>query len=226
MEQSVVSPSASTLIVHAVLDANQRDQYIVLQGTNGLVSEQAEVPNALVTITDPDGRVMTAEEVRDDTLFATKGGQKRLSTAYHISLDRYNATLVPGATYTLRIVAPSGTVISGSTVIPAGAAIPPGTSTTEPFDFLHDTLTLSWPSVRYARSYQVNISSTFSLFTEFADSSVAIPGFAYHGGSEPFVPGLLNHVTVLAVDLNYYDYYRLNSEFFAGKGALTHLDGA
>lgn len=229
VEQSAVAPSASTLIVHAVIDADARDQYVFVQTTNGIVKNQSPVPGALVTITGPDGQVMTADEVRDSTLFATSSAEPRVTTAYRISLDQYHARLVAGATYLLHVVTPSGAVVGGSTVLPAGNASAVQASPAEPFDRAHDTLSLSWAKVPYARTYQVNVSSAHSLFTAFADASLILPGMAF-GGEPSAIPvfwtGVVNRVTVLAVDANYYDYYRMNSDFFSGTGILTHLEGA
>src|SRR6185436_14405076 len=94
-------------------------------------------------------------------------------------------------------------------------------------DRLRDTVSLQWPRVTGARSYQVFIRSSKREYSIFADTSLALPGTAQDIDGEPvaFVSGLTHELAVIAVDENYFDYYRRTSDPFTGAGLIMHLDG-
>jgi hypothetical protein len=93
---------------------------------------------------------------------------------------------------------------------------------------LRDTLRLSWPRVPGARSYELLLRShrfgdEYRIFT---DTTVLIPGTALTLTGDEILPaGASVDVMVSAVDANYYDYYRSQSDPFAGA-APSHLTGA
>lgn len=228
VEQSPVSPAAPTLVVHAVLDASARDQYVIVQYTDGLVSHQQEVTGAVVSITAPDGQVLTGTETRDTTLFATQRYMPRVGTVYRVALGESGVRLVAGGTYHLRVVAfNNGVEVTGTTTIPG---LPGAVSTTpQPREFLRarDTLALAWPRVALARSYEVSVAtSEGGAYAAFADTAMSLPGtlFGERAGAV-FVAGLRHEVAVSAVDINYYDYFRRGSNNLTGLGPLNHLTG-
>ncbi len=214
-------PTASEFIVHAVLDGNLRDQYVIVQRTNGIISAQAPVTGAQVTITAPDGRELIADEVRDSAaIFAARSYQPRVTTVYRISLDKYGVALVPGGTYRLRVRIPADKAeIMGSTVMPAILPAPPNSPVPVVFTRSRDTLSLSWKEVAHAQGYVVTFSSPAETEVVFADSSLTLAGTA-----RVFRIGM-NSVVVSAVDVNYYDYFRRSSDVFSGSGLINHLEG-
>jgi hypothetical protein len=65
-----------------------------------------------------------------------------------------------------------------------------------------------------------------SEYRTFADTSITIPGTQLTVAGDPVFPrGRPVEVLVSAVDMNYYDYYRAQSDPFAGA-APSHLVGA
>jgi hypothetical protein len=227
-ENAILAPSADEIIVHAVLNTDVRDQFVIVQHNNGVPSKQAAVTGATVSVTTPDGRVLVADEVQDSSVYATQANEPRVTTVYRISLDKYGVTFVPGGAYALRIVIPGrAREIRGSTIIPAASAQPVATATSQLFDRLRDTLVLSWGRVSYAHAYEVSVSSSLSIFAVFADTSVDLPGTTIsRGGSRAFASGVTNNVTITAVDANYYDYFRRDSDPYSSSGVISHLDGA
>ena len=224
VESSPVSPDVNTLVVHAVLDPGARHQLIVVQTTTGALSAQRQVTGAKVTIATPDGRTLTAVERRDTAAVTGFGPFPKVTTIYDVDVG--GAGLIPGGTYRLRVVAPDGRTVTGRTTIPnavpSTAALP-----TQTIDRDRDTVSLQWSRVGGARSYQVFIRSTRREYSVFADTSIALPGTAQDIDGEPvaFVSGLTHQLAVIAVDENYFDYYRRTSDLFTGAGLLMHLEG-
>jgi hypothetical protein len=132
--------------------------------------------------------------------------------------------VTPGGTYTLRIQTPAAEEVTGSTTMPGPVAIT--LDTTRIFFRRRDTLRLSWPHVPGAASYEVIIRMPFGEYRTFADTSFEMAGTALSiAGDEIFSAGQDAEVLVSAVDANYYDYYRSQSDPFAGA-APSHLSGA
>lgn len=229
VDHDPVTPSANTLIVHAVLDGGARQQVVIVQTTTGALLSVRTVAGAVVTLTLPDGRTVRATEVRDTLQFIgtyLAPGDPR--AAYRFSLDAQGFELVPGGTYALRVVAPDGRVVTGHTTMPNAAAVPI-VAPLQRFDVAHDTLALEWLRVAAARSYQVTVTSKFrpSGIAVFADTAVKLNGRTEDlNGNAFFVRGANHFVIVKAVDANYYDYYRRESDPLTGAGLISHLDGA
>lgn len=224
IDQTNVSPSAAAIVVHAVLNASTRDQYVIVQTTNGAVASQRAVSGASVAIIAPDGRVLAATEEHDSTFYPVRSGEPRLSAYYHISLDRYGASFVAGSTYQLHITLPDGREVTGSTMMPAST---PGASLNLPATLARaESLNLEWPRVAGASAYSVAISSARLTFELFADTTIVLPGTTKTSdGTDAFVPGAVR-VVVSAVDANYYDYYRRGSDVLTGAGPISRLNGA
>jgi hypothetical protein len=190
----------------------------------GAVAEQTAVKGATVTLTRPDGRVMTAAEEQDSTVVTTESVEPRVTTIYHFALGVAGVALVPGGTYQLRVVVPDGRVVSGSTTIATATPVRL-VGPAQSFDHLRDTLSLHWSHVAGASSYEVLVRSSRSLFTVFTDTSVTLTGSSTFDGNFAFSTGLTHQLVVSAVDANYYDYYRRNSDPFSAVGVINHLEG-
>ena len=241
VETTSVSPDANTLVVHAVLDPGAQHQIILVQTTTGAVAEQRPVTGAVVTLATPDGRTLTAVERRDTA--AVTGGVPFPTVTTIYDVDVGGAGLIPGGTYQLRVVAPGGRTVTGRTTIP-NAVPSTAAAPTQTIDRTRDTVSLQWPRVAGARSYQVFVRSSAGTYSVFAaDTSVALPGTAQDINAvdwcadvregyvppdivcQAFVRRLTHQLAVVAVDGNYFDYYGRTSDLFAARGLVMHLDG-
>ena len=222
VDQTPVTPSANRVIVLAVIDPAVSDQTFIVQTTTGAENQQRDVQGARVTVTTPDAQTLVATEVPDTVPPRFKGDRVVINTRYHVSFASVGG-IVPGGRYLLHIVLPDGREVNGATTVPVatmsvGPALPD-------FDRYHDTLSLAWPAVRGAAAYEVFISAQ-TTFNVFSDTAIVIPGLAENEDGNPaFWPGLTNRIVVIAVDANYYDYYRRTSDIFSGRGLINHLDG-
>ena len=163
-----------------------------------------------------------------DTTLRPNGG-------YRISLDAYGVTLVPGATYTLHVHMPAGDDATGTTTIPQASAV--ALPTAEPFDRLRDTLRLSWPAVPGAESYEIQVlrdstrvptgSQPIVKYDAFTTRALTFAGTAHPQFDDGAMFESRSQTTVLvsAVDINYYQYYRVLSDPLSAA-APSHLTGA
>jgi hypothetical protein len=226
VQNTPLESAASTLVVHAVLNPSVRDQFVVVQRTVDGAPSAAAVPGATVTLTAPDGRVFTATELHDTTVARSTPGGPALKLVYRVSLDQYHASLVPGATYALRVGLPTGEEVIGTTTIPntvATTEVP----TPQAFDPGRDTLRLSWVRSTAVSVYEARVQSGVNVYATFADSNIALPGtLRTLDGKAVFASGLMHDVIVSAVDPNYYAYYRTNSDPFTGTPVVGNLTGA
>jgi hypothetical protein len=208
------------LVIHAVLNPAAGDQVVKVEHLDGEFGHALRhVPGAQVTITTPDGQVLTGI----DTLISTAD---RFNEFMYVFRDLgWPTALVPGGTYTLRVLTPDGEEATGSTTIPESQL--PNTITIDTLYRERDTLRLSWGRVPSAARYMVNVQTRFeydsvNVFTDqtyraFTDTSIAIPGTARTLENERvFVPEIENWVMVSAVDANYYTYFRPTADPFAG----------
>ena len=217
-------PQETRLVVHAVLDWFAADQTVLLYrartgapnaAEGGQLSDDEPVGDAQVFLTRPDGLTTPADRL------LTPSGDCCVPGAY-----LFGTGLSPGGTYTLRIRTSLGEEVTGTTTMPGPAQ--PTQDPTRIFFRLRDTLRLSWPRVPGAASYEVIIRTPrFSEdYRTFADTVFTLPGTALTiAGDEIFQRGQDASVVVSAVDVNYYDYYRSQSDPFAGA-APSHLTGA
>src|SRR6185295_17899075 len=130
------------------------------------------VSGAVVTITTPDGRTLTAVERHDTAAVSGAVPFPAVTTIYDIDAS---GGLIPGGTYQLRVVAPDGRTVTGRTTIP-NAVPSTAAAPAQTIDRDRDTVSLQWPRVAGARSYQVFVHSTDDSYSVFADTSVTLPG--------------------------------------------------
>lgn len=214
---SSLRPAPRQIVVHAVLDLGSQDQLVFVEWAHtgsattgtGSFNATAGISGAQVTITAPDGEVMTAENVFDPGSNLTGG-------RYRLSLVRYAASLVPGGTYSLRVRIPSGEEITGTTTIPSIAAVPP---LAPEFFRVNDTLRITLPSAPGVAAFEVRIQLRESErfqgpeeirpYVVFAHSAINLPGTVNDlYGNPVLIPGFVSDLSVSAVDANFYDYYR------------------
>jgi hypothetical protein len=137
--------------------------------------------------------------------------------------------ILPGGSYRLRITTPEGDVITGSTIIPQVSTIPPS-SGSRFFNRDRDTLRFFWEPVPLSRRYLIRVESPWGpmfLFTEQLEAR--LPGSLRNVFQENFpsvfLPGFESTVSVAAVDINYFDYYRSANDPFTGTGLISRLEG-
>ena len=225
------APSQQTrLVVHGVLSLGSPDQEIlVYRARTGLpdtvgrtgVGDDEPVVDAKVTMTAPDGTTSAAARPGNPSGECCEPG------IYLFEKALGGPTITAGGTYRLRIRTPLGEEVTGTTTIPEGPS-----ALTVPsvhvFFRLRDTLRLSWPRVPGAASYEIIIGMPQfgDEYRTFADTSFTMAGTALTiAGDDIFQAGQEVDVVVSAVDVNYYDYYRSQSDPFAGA-APSHLTGA
>lgn len=216
-------PSERRLIVHAVLDPASRVQMIELSATHGRNSLLDDIEGATVVVMTPDGTPLVAR--RDETR-ESEYGHSYTPPIWRLDLVAHGIDLIPGGTYQLRVETRVGDVVTGTTTIPQASPASMVKST----DFFlreRDTLRLSWPAVSGARtydaliyaSYQFSATESFKSLTyqRFAETSLTVPGTARSLDSDIVFSQNTNAiVVVLAVDVNYYEYYRLHGDPFIG----------
>jgi hypothetical protein len=222
-------PTQSQLVVHAVLDARVSLQTILIarsrggaqQTAAGSVSDDEPVSGATVTVTAPNGAVMIATEGQANSpLSGTLG-------TYFYTPSQSGVALAGGGTYRLFVRTPDGEEATGTTTIPLPPTGGPTTLPSSSFSRQNDTLRLRWPSADGARSYELLIRSRpAGEYRIFTDTVAAVPGTTLTINGDTLFP-IGGRVTILvsAVDANYYDYYRAQSDPFAGA-APSHLQGA
>jgi hypothetical protein len=219
VERQPLEPArGNTLVVHAVLDPSSRDQTVAVQIARGTEANIERVTGATVILALPDGRRMQAIADTGQALFG-----------YHFPLDRLGFELVPGATYGLEIHVPDGRTVTGHTTIPRSA--PVSLDAAEEEFFVRDTLRMRWSRVPAARGYEVSVLVVGDRFETldsfFADTAVDLTTTSVGStGNTLLSRGRTNHLAVTAVDTNYFDYYRRESDIFTGVGLITHLEGA
>lgn len=207
------------LVVHAVLDARAAEQTVlVTHARTGAAGDDVPVDGETVTITLPNGNVISAARAVD------AGGNCCVAGVYVLYATGAGFAPQPGATYTLHVHTPSGEEAFGTTTVPSASDVPVGD--VRLFRRLQDTLRLTWPRVSGARSYELVLDRGAGTYRTFTDTAVSLPGTLRDiEGNEVFPSGALVDATVLAVDSNYYDYYRAQSDPLAGTPP-SHLTGA
>jgi hypothetical protein len=227
--ENPASATTSRLVVHAVLNTkNYGEQSILVSrartGVNPIVTrgigDDEPVPGATVTITAPNGTTVVAT---DDPSCNCQPGVYRFDPfSFGASPDQ---VLYQGGAYTLHVRTPAGEEVSGTMTAPADTSSGIDFSTGI-FVRARDTLRLSWRRLPGARSYEVVIGlPQAAQYRTFTDTSIAIPGTALTIEGDDVFPIGQVEVLVSAVDVNYYDYYRAQSDPFAGAPA-SHLTGA
>jgi hypothetical protein len=176
--------------------------------------------NAVVTMTLPSGQILTAPEL------ANALQSRRGLGVYRFSLA--GSALVPGGVYKLRVSTLEGEVLTAQTIVPT---VPPlVTAPMATFDRDSDTLAVAWTAKPGARNYYVTINSPYNSWWAFTDSThLSLAGGLRNTTTDNlahvFIPGFQQTVSVSAVDLNVYDYYRASNGGFTGAGIITHVTG-
>ena len=229
-QELIAAPSGNALVVHAVLDPASRDQVVAVQFARGSPERMETVVGATVLLALPDGRRVQAAEAAPSTSPAAASESASTAFVYHFALDELGFELVPGGTYQLEVRVPDGRIVSGHTTIPL--AQPSSLDApTEQMRSHGDTLHLRWARIAGARGYEVSVFNQTQNFTRvnsvFADTTLDITPTLHGRNGDTFLfPGTENKIAVMAVDSNYYDYYRRDSDSITGNGLITHLTGA
>lgn len=210
-------PGDRRVVVHAVLDASRSVQVVAISMSDGSEVNPGDLDDAEVIITTPDGVQLTA---RQDT--ASDPHDPFRPEHYRIDLQAAGHALIPGGTYQLRVTTRLGEVITGATTIPQ--AIPVALAPLAQFTRLSDTLGLEWAPVTGARTYEVQVWQRYPYVgampnlqhIEFTDHGLRLPGTNKSFDQDVFVAETRAFVYVLAVDANYYEYYRLLADPLIG----------
>lgn len=243
-DEKVVSVPRAQVVVHAVLNPGAAENEVLVEqtltGTANIVQGQRYDPadpirsagglpisGADVTVTGPDGELRGREILLPVPSGASRGTGRYV--LYRGAFASILATIRRGARYTLRVRAPDGTVVTGTTIVPDAATFVPG-SRFDPFNRDRDSLRLAWSPVPGARTYLVRIESPFGPYLMFSDSTrLSLPGtlrnFFAPNLERTFIPGFRQRSTLAAVDTNFYDYYRSRNDPFTGSGIINRLQG-
>ena len=222
--------------LHGVLSASALTQVVLLERTrNGsvqmfappfdladpIVSDEGVAESrAIVRLTTPDGRTLTA--VEDNLIRADRKGEG----IYRFALP--GSALAAGGKYQLSVQTVGGDVLTAETSVPAGNAAV--IAEQKVFDRSRDTVVFEWPKSAGARSYFVRIETPFGPRSFFTDSTrVRLPGELRNIDvtvlPHVFIPGFPQAVTVSAVDSNYYDWYRTHNDALSGSGLVNRVRG-
>jgi hypothetical protein len=211
------------IVVHAVLNAAERTQHVVVQRTANGANYGVAVSGASVTLAAPDGTVISGVE-------AVNGSDADQTVASGQRYDLATGWLAPGASYRLRVVMPDGETVEGISAIPAAA---PATDVTQrSLERERDTLRLAWQRIAGARAYELRVAPRIDSYmgapsyVVFADTSIELPGSATYRGNPVFFPGVEYDLVVSAVDTNYYEYYSHDTDALTGTTLPASLDGA
>ena len=236
----VASPKAS-VIVHAVLNPDALEQVVLVESSlTGRVTINDTVRfNALDPIRTAGGEPIEGADVR---LFAgsdTVGVRAVEGVVAGRRTGRYvvsNAALAiqPGQQYRLRIRTARGDEVTGETRVPsapAGWSAGVGSLPTPAvLQRATDTLRLQWTGVANARTYTIRVETPDGPWFLFSDSTTfSLPGglrnFFAAGLPSVWYPGFLQTLSVVAVDVNSYDYNRSGNDPFGGSGLISSVRG-
>ncbi len=231
-----VPTTTPTVVVHAVLNPGATSQLLLLERTltgtqtvpdtsfdpNNPIATAGGIPisGATTEIIDSTGRIIRGIE---DKLVATGTG----TGVYRFPLA--GSALRLGARYQLHVHTLDGEDLTAFTRIPRPDVSSNG-SLTRTLNRDHDTLNVTWPIAPLARTYGVRVESPFGPFFLFTDSTF----FRLTGDTRNLfannlqrvlIPGFRQDIFVLAVDSNFYDYYRTNNDPFTGAGIISRITG-
>jgi hypothetical protein len=239
-DEHLVAPSAKQIVVHSVLNP-AAEQYVVLveELLTGRVDINTDEPFRDVDpiasgsgIPVADAHVVIYNAAGDSAVGTEDLLSSRSTGVYRFfnadGTDPAALRIVPGAQYFLKVETPSGTVVTGSTVIPQAAGADPGA--TIQFNRDTDTLRLTWAPSGGAKTYLIRVNSPRGPYHIFTDSTdIRLPGslrdFFNERLPSVFVPGFTQELLVAAIDTNFYDYYRSQNNPFTGSGLINKLQG-
>ena len=219
-DERVLAPKPARVAVHAVLDPDASEFYVLLEEIRPGQEEDGIVTGARVVIHGPDG---------DSAIGSEQGprGKYNFSNA-PTPIYEHEIPIRRGTRYRLRVNAPGRPQLRASTFVPAGG--PVGAVVNIRFNRDRDTMRLSWPAANGAKRYAVWISAVSNLFRIFVDgTSTQIDSRELRDISSdlyrPFVPGARQEILVTALDTNFSDWYQSETSPFTGTGLLSHVDG-
>ena len=243
-QQTVAVPRAQ-IVVHAVLNPGATQTEILVEqsltGTATILTGQRfdsedpirsagglPISGAVVTVSGPDG-VLPSVEATVRTATGQRGTGRYVLQQRPENFFAGLPRIRPGGRYTLRVQAPDGTVVTGTTTVPNVRAFEP-VSRFEPFNRDRDSLALTWNVTPGARTYALRVDTPFGPFLLFSDSTrLRLPGslrnFFAPELQRVFIPGFRQRVTLAAVDSNFFDYYRSRNDPFTGSGIINRLEG-
>jgi hypothetical protein len=250
-DERTVAPGRARPVVHAVLNPfGGREYHLFLERTltgriatrdsafdpdDPIVSGEGEpITGALVIIYNEIGDSAIGEEVA-----AVRADGKGAGVYRFLNVGRgpfgeppppNGLNIARAQRYRLDITLPDGNRVVGTTTVPF-PSIRPDSVATRVFDRERDVYEMEWPAAELTKRYAVQIQTPHGPFELFsAEPSISISGDLRNFFAERFplvfTPGFRLNLQVLAVDENYFDYYRSVNDPFTGSGLLTHLDGA
>jgi hypothetical protein len=236
----VTSPVAS-VVVHAVLNPDVDEQVVLVESSlTGRIDINDRLKfNPLDPIRTAGGSPISGADVRlfadgdsvgvraAETLVGTRG------TGRYV-VGRAQLAVQPGRRYRLRVRTADTREVTGETVVPgappgwtigSGAVAAPVT-----LNRSRDTLALRWAAVTGARRYALRVEGPYGPWALFSDSTQftldgAIRNFFAPGLPSLWLPGFVQTASVVAVDVNFYDYNRSGNDPFGGTGLISSVRG-
>ena len=217
------------VLLHSILDMSADTQRVMLEWTRTSPFESVAIVNAAVTLTAPNGQ--TVAMTMRPNIAPDPGNPAR----YILLLSENLQTLQRGGAYQLTVNVPGHPTITGTTVMPDTIATTTVLTRTLPFSHDLDTLRMQWPRVRGAAGYRVMSSPRHPLSSDrffttmgiFTDTSVVLPGdFETLDGGFFFPREFISHIVALAVDDNYFTYYKTATDPCAGAPPSRLTGGA
>jgi hypothetical protein len=236
----VTSPTAS-IVVHAVLNPDVAEQVVLVESSlTGRIDINDRLKfNPLDPIRTAGGSPISGAEVRllpegdtvgvraVETLVSSRG------TGRYV-VSRSQLAVQPGRRYRLRVRTTDRREVSGETVVPGA---PPGwtagsgaVAAPSVLNRSLDTLTLRWAPVTGARRYALRVEGPYGPWAVFSDSTEftlagGLRNFFAPGLPSLWFPGFVQTASVVAVDVNFYDYNRSGNDPFGGTGLISSIRG-
>lgn len=244
-DEKTIGVGRREVVVHAILDPNPPTQVVLVEELlTGRVRVTEQTPDsadpivsgggvpisgARVVITNSNGDSAVAVEdvaVRGDGKGA---GVYRFRNALKTADQPDWLLITPGERYFLRVETQGGAVVSGTTLVPNTVPALLNTSS-RPFNRDRDSLFLQWNEAQQAHRYALRVDSPRGPLVVFVDSleylvAGTLRNFFTEGLPATFVPGFRQTITVGAVDVNFYDYFRSQNNPLTGSGLLSNLQG-
>lgn len=227
-------PGPPVLVVEGVLTTADSAQTVLVERSRA-GGATVGVSGAIVQLTDSTPRGCAAPVVQ---LAEAPAGTAARPGAY--STPRF-CPLAAGDRVTLRVETPEGEVVTGTTVVPGLAAVAVRVGTvaaasgadTLTLDRTRDTVFVNAALVE-ARALEVEAVRTTageaaSLNVATDTTTVIVPGDLVQlrdSDRTIFRAGAYYHLTVAAMDTNYFDFVRTATNPLTGSGYLNHLTGA
>ncbi|MFN2397426.1 MAG: hypothetical protein ABR543_02095 [Gemmatimonadaceae bacterium] len=249
--KSVVPTGSGRVVVHSVLSTAVGEEVILVERSlTGRVSfdtslafdpddpivSSGGVPVSGADVTIASDNCPPAPAVEDLTIRGDGRGagvyryrNTPLNTPPPPPFQCVRAQIVRGLRYYLRVVDPTGIVVTGATTVPD--ALTSGTLIrTHSLDPERETLTFDLDTARLHSRYFIQIETPYGPFFLFTDRPhVNIPGtirnHLVRGHPPVFVPGFRQSVQASAVDTNFFDYYRSRYDPLSTTGPISHLVG-